>query len=146
MKTPRDILFARYQAAVTKLDAIRQSTVATVCDCRASANDAHERRSQTAAAKILRTLWHELIFPSRRIWTGLAAIWILIFIVNFSQRDGSQTMMAKSVPTAEMMTTFRDQQNLLNELLADRSLPMDAERPRIFSPKPRTETTELLTA
>jgi hypothetical protein len=94
----------------------------------------------------LLTLWRELVFPCRRIWTGLAAVWFLLFIVNFSQRDGSQTMMAKSAPTAEMMMTFRDQQKLLNELLADRSPPMDAGRPRIFSPKPRTETTELLTA
>jgi hypothetical protein len=145
MKTPRDILFARHQASAPKLDAIRQSTVAAACDRRASTNGAHEPRSQTTATTILRTLWHELIFPSRRIWTGLAATWILIFIVNFSQRDGSQTMMAKSAPP-EMMMTFRGQQKWLDELLADRSLPMDVERPRIFSPKPRTETTQLLTA
>jgi hypothetical protein len=146
MKTPRDILFARHQNTSPKLDAIRQSTVAAVCDRRASTNDARERRSQTAATRILQTFWRELIFPCRRIWTGLAAAWILILIVNVSQRDGSQLMMAKSAPTAEMMMTFRDQQKLLNELLADRSPPMDAGRPRIFSPKPRTETTELLTA
>jgi hypothetical protein len=146
MKTPREILFGRHQAAAPKLNAIRQSAVAAVCDRRASTNAAHERRSQTAATTVLQTLWHELIFPCRRIWAGLTAVWILIFIVNFSQRDGSQTMKAKSAPTAEMMMTFRDQQNLLNELLADRSPPMDAERPRIFLPRPRTETTELLTA
>jgi hypothetical protein len=146
MKTPRDILFARHQNAATKLDAVRQSTVAAVCDRRASTNDAHERRSQTAATTILQTLWRELIFPCRRIWAGLAAVWILIFIVNFSQCDGSQTVVARSTPPAEMMMTFRDQQKWLDELLADRSLPMDAERPRIFSPKPRTETLEFSTA
>jgi hypothetical protein len=42
--------------------------------------------------------------------------------------------------------TFRDQQKMLNELFADRSLPAEAVRPRIFSPKPRTETMELLPA
>ena len=31
--------------------------------------------------------------------------------------------------------TFRDQQKLLDELLADRSLPVDAERPRIYFTK-----------
>jgi len=50
------------------------------------------------------------------------------------------------VPTAGLMMTFRDQQKMLNELFADRTLPAEAERPRIFSPKPRTETTKLLTA
>jgi hypothetical protein len=101
---------------------------------------------KTGATPVLRLLWRELIFPCRRIWTGLAAVWILLFIVNFSQRDGSQTMIAKSAPPPEMMMTFHDQQKLLDELLADRSFPADVERPRIFSPKPRTEITELLTA
>ena len=31
-------------------------------------------------------------------------------------------VMAKSTPTPEMIMTFREQQKLLNELLADRSL------------------------
>jgi hypothetical protein len=44
-----------------------------------------------------------------------------------------------------MMMTLRDQQKLLIELLADRSFVADAEWPRIYLPKPRTETFELLT-
>ena len=145
MKTPREILFSRHQAAVPKLDAIG-------CEIVAGLNH-QDTKAQSSAINLVswclggsNKLWQELVWPCRRIWVGLAAVWILIFIVNVSQRDGSQTMMAKSVPTPEMMMTFRDQQKWLNELLADRSPPMDAERPRIYSPKPRTETTELLTA
>ncbi len=145
MKTPRDILFARHQAAAPKLDAIRREVVAGL------------NHQDTKTPSFLpgfvslclggsNKLWLELIWPCRRIWTGLAAIWILIFIVNVSLHDGSQTMMAKSSPTPEMTMTFREQQKWLDELLADRSIPTDAERPRFFSPKPRTETTELLTA
>src|ERR1035437_1117359 len=158
MKTLRDILFARHQAAMPKLDAIRQSTVATGCDRRISTDCAHERRSQTAATTQNRLislvtsllccsnkLWLELIWPCRRIWTGLATVWILIFVANVSMHDGSQTVIAKS-STTEMIMTFRDQQKFLNELFAGRSVPVDAERPRIFSPKPRTETMKLLTA
>jgi hypothetical protein len=145
MKTPREILFSRHQATLPKLDAIRREVVAGL-----NRQDAKPPSFISALASWLlggsKQIWQELIWPCRRIWAGLAAVWILIFIVNFSQRDGSQTMMAKSAPTAEMMMTFRDQQKLLNELLADRSPPMEAERPRIFSPKPRTETMELLTA
>jgi hypothetical protein len=44
-----------------------------------------------------------------------------------------------------MTMTFRDQQNMLNELFADRSLPAEVVRPRIFSPKPRTEIAEMAT-
>jgi hypothetical protein len=144
MKTPSDILFARHQAVAPKLDAIRREAVAGL--------NHQDTKAQRGTANLVslclggsNKIWEELIWPCRRIWSGLAAVWILIFIVNFSQRDGSQTMIAKSVPTTEMMMTLRDQQKLLDELLADRSLPVDVERPRIFSPKPRTETTELLT-
>jgi hypothetical protein len=144
MKTPRDILFVCHQAATPKLDAIRREVV----DVAADVNRRKPVREFTFAATLAKAVaipFRELIWPCRRIWTGLAAVWILIFIVNFSQRDGSQTMMAKSTTTPEIMMTFRDQQKWLNELLADRSPPMDADQPRIYSPKPRTETTELLT-
>jgi hypothetical protein len=134
MKTPREILLERHEIVVPKLDAIRHEIIR---EGRRVAVPKF-RIADTATLPIL--IWRELIFPCRRIWMSLAAIWILIFIFNFSQRDNSQTTLAKSSPSPEMMITFRDQQKWLDELLADRSLPVDVERPRIFSPKPRTET------
>jgi hypothetical protein len=145
MNTPREILFARHQAATPKLDVIRHSVVAELND-----KETKEQSFLMALVALFRgcsnKLWLELVWPSRRIWTGLAAVWILIFIVNISQRDGSRAMMAKSTPPVDVMLTFGEQQKLLNELFADRSMPMDASRPRIFSPKPRTETAKCLTA
>lgn len=145
MKTPRDILLSHHQAAAPKLDAIRREVVVGLNRPDTKA----QSRTVNLASWCLggsNKLWLELVWPCRRIWAGLAAVWILICIVNFSQRDSSQLVTAKSATPAAMMMTFRDQQNLLNELFADRSLPADAERPRIYSPKPRTETVELLTA
>jgi hypothetical protein len=144
MKTPRDILFARHQAAAPKLDTIRCEVVAGLN------NKGTKEQSRPASLVSLllgcsNKLWLELVWSCRRIWTGLAVVWILIFIVNFSQHNGSQAVITKSAPSAGVMMTFRDQQKLLDELLADRSLPMDAERPRIYSPKPRTEIMERLT-
>jgi hypothetical protein len=145
MKTPREILLGRHQGAAPKLDAIRREILAGL--------NHQDTKAQSRTANLVswclggaNKLWLELVWPCRRIWAGLAAVWVGILIVNFSQRDGSQTMMAKSAPTAEMMAAFRDQQNLLNELLADRSLSADADRSKVYSPKPRAETTEFLTA
>lgn len=143
MKTPRDLLFARHQATHPKLDAIRREVVAELN------NEATKTPSLLSRFAPLRLccsnkLWLELVWPCRRIWTGLAAIWVLLFIFNFSQRDVSQPVMAKST-SAAMTMTFRDQQNMLNELFADRSLPAEVVRPRIFSPKPRTEIAEMAT-
>jgi len=145
MKTPRDILFARHQAVEPKLDAIRGEQVAEL--------NKKEKKEQSWPASVITSLlccsnklWLELVWPCRRIWTGLALIWILLLLFNISQRDTLQTVIVKSPPSPELMMTFRDQQMLLNELLANRSLPVEAELPRNYSPKPRTESLMLMTA
>jgi hypothetical protein len=139
MKTPRELLFARHQSAAPKLDAIRQQVVEQRC------HDAGREASEPSVSFIAKA-WMELIWPCRRIWTGLAIVWVLLAVVNISQRDPSQPVLAKNTSTREMVVMFRDQQKMLNELLADRALPPEAERPRTFAPKPRTETGGLLTA
>jgi hypothetical protein len=144
MKTPLEILLARHQPATPKLDALRRSVVAELN------NQATKEQSLPASlvASFLgcsNKLWLELVFPCRRIWTGLAAVWVLLFIVNFSQRDSAHLVLAKPA-TAGMMMSYRDQQKLLNELFADRSPPADAEPPKTFSPKPRTETLNIFAA
>jgi hypothetical protein len=144
MKTPRDILFGRHQAAVPKLDAIRHEVV--TIELPEGRRVAVPKFRVAYTATLPKLIWLELIWPCRRIWAGLAAVWVLIFVVNISQRDGSQAAIAKSSPPTEVMMTFRDQQKLLDELLADRSFPAEAEQPRIYLPKPRTETMKLLTA
>ena len=133
MKTPREILLERHQAAAPKLDAIRQSAVAAVCDHRIS----DERRSQTATM-ILKTFWLELVWPCRRIWTGLAAVWVLIFVFNLSQRDPSELMARKSSPTPEMILAFQQEEMLLNKLLGPNE-PSAAEKPKTFPPRPSSE-------
>jgi hypothetical protein len=138
MKTPREILFARHQAAAPKLDAIRQSAVAAVCDRRALS----EQRSQTAATTIFRTLWQELFLPSRRVWSGLATVWLLILAINLAQHDSSP---AGKMVAAPAMMSFREQQRWMNELFADRTPPVEAEPPKTISPKPRTEIFQTFT-
>ena len=146
MKTPREILLERHQAAAPKLDAIRQSAVAAVCDRRISTDSVRERRSQTAATMIWRIIWCELIFPCRRTWAGLVAVWIALFIFNVSQRDPSELAARKlPPPSPEAILAWRQQEKLLAELIGP-SGTGDAERRKIFLPKPRTETAEFLAA
>jgi hypothetical protein len=128
MKTPREILIQRHQAATPKLDAIRQSTVAAVYD----------RRSvlwQTFVPGILQAIWRELILPSRRIWAGLAAVWLLLFVVNFSMQDRSQLTMAKASTPAEMAATVHQEQELLAQLLGPDE-PVAAEPQKKYVPRP----------
>ncbi len=133
MKTPRDILLARHQAVVPKLDAIRHAAVAAVCD---------RRKSHASVTSIWQTLWQELILPSHRTWAGLAGVWLILLAINFAQHEPAPSGKATPAPT---MMSFREQQRLMNELFADRLPVTEAEGPRSFSPKPRTEIVEMMT-
>jgi len=85
-------------------------------------------------------LWLELIWPCRRIWTGLAAVWVLLFIVDFSQRDNVSGATGQPARSGEVIMSLQAQQRWMNELLADRSAPPETDRSRNFAPKPRSET------
>jgi hypothetical protein len=143
MKTPREIIFSRHQATTPKLDAVRRVVVGELNtqDAKAQSWKAHFASSCLVGSN---KLWQELIWPCRRIWTGLAAVWVVIFMANVSLRERMPAT-AKSGPSSEMMMTLKDQQKILAELLTDHSVPRDAERQKIFSPKPRTERREMVT-
>jgi hypothetical protein len=140
MKTPRDLLFARHQVATPKLDAIRRQMLAELN---------HQDTETPSWASCLATgclggltkLWEELILPSRRIWTGLATIWILIFAVNVAQREPAPNGKAYSTP---MMLSARDQQRWVNELFADHAIATELTPPKNSSPRPRTKTATFL--
>ena len=136
MKTPRDILLAHHQAAAPKLDAIRRSVVDQL------SNQGTQEQSWPAyfVAWLLgcpNKLWQELVWPSRRIWAGLAAIWIGILILNFSQRENSPAMAMKS-PSPQMIMTWQQQERLLAELIGPNE-PGVAEPPKRVGPRPRSE-------
>ncbi len=142
MKTPREILLARHQAAAPKLDALR-------CEVVAGLNHQDTKTPSWGFHFVswclggLNKLWRELIFPSRRTWAGLATAWLLIFIVNFSLRDHSQSG-GQKVSSPGPMLTFQQQERLLTELTGPDEWRM-AERPKTFSPRPRTERIKILT-
>ena len=86
---------------------------------------------------VLLECWRQLIWPSRRIWTGLAAVWVFILAANIAMRD-SQPAMAKTAPTAEVIMAWRQQERLLAELIGPNE-PRAAQPPKPFAPQPRSE-------
>ena len=131
MKTPREILMAKHRPAEPKLDAIRGEVVA---QCRETQRG---DRSTFKLTNFPQLLWRELVMPSRRTWGTLAAAWVLILAVNFSLRDPAPA--GTVIMSAPPMMSFQEQQKLLNELLADRSLPVDADHPKTSAPRPHSQ-------
>ena len=85
-----------------------------------------------------------LLWPHPKAWVGLAAVWMLIFAVNFSLRETSPLVMAKSAPPSpEVIVELKKQQRLFAELVGATEAP-DVDRPKIFLPKPRSDVVEIL--
>ena len=141
MKTPRDILLAQHRAAGPKLDAVRRAGVATELNNQETKEQSWDQSLVAWLLRCPKTFWRELVLPSRRIWAGLAAVWFLIVAVNVSQREAAP---AGKISSAPAVMSFREQQRWMNELFADRPAPLDAEPPKTFLPKPRTETTKMV--
>src|SRR4051812_8342474 len=99
MKTPREILLAKHQAAETKLDQIRLEAITQLCRSRDSEIPTPKVSELTdvraSLPRLLRNgvgkLWRELVWPSRHIWGGLAAVWVALIIINVAGSDPSDS-------------------------------------------------------
>ena len=59
-----------------------------------------------------------MLWPHPKAWAGLAAVWILIFAVDFSVRDKSPVMAEKAAPPSpEVIVELKQQQRMLAELI-----------------------------
>ena len=142
MKTPRDILLAQHRAAENKLDALRREVIQELNnqETKEQSFPVTQTFLVTWLLRCSKTIWHELVFPSRRIWAGLATAWLLIFAINFSLRDHLAANVSK-ISSPEAMMTFQQQQRLLAEL--DNFNGFYVTEPKKFSPRPRSERIEI---
>jgi anti-sigma factor RsiW len=89
-----------------------------------------------------------LLWPHPKAWAGLAAVWVLIFAVNFASRETTPGLEARQVKvlTTETVRSLKQREQLLAEVSG---LPENREagRPKAMPPRPRTERrNELLNA
>jgi hypothetical protein len=72
-------------------------------------------------------------------WSSLAAAWVVILVLNHAARDTSLAASANSAPPSpQMILALRQQQKLLAELV-DSPAQNVADKPKPFSPRPRSE-------
>jgi len=84
------------------------------------------------------------LWPHPKAWAGLAAVWVLILAVDFSNRDRSPVRAEKSTPPSpEVIVELKQQQRLLAELIGSRDA-RDADRSKQSIPRPRSEHAEIL--
>ncbi len=91
----------------------------------------------TLNAQLSTVLW-----PCPQAWAGLAAIWMVIFAVNFSMRDQKPAEAEKSPPPSpQILAELKQQRQMLVEMIGQTT---DAEPPKMM-PLPRSQRMEFLT-
>ncbi len=116
MKTPREILLNRHRDAGPKLDSVREKALAAI-------GPAAEKTASAGPAApwplcIAWVLWRELIFPSRRLWAGLAAAWVVLLLLNLPGGDKPPRMLAETLPPdREIQALLREQREMFVQLV-----------------------------
>src|SRR5690348_16040607 len=87
---------------------------------------------------ILFECWRQLIWPCRRIWAGLAVVWVLLLAVNILMEPRSPAALAKNSPSMDVIVTWQQQAQLLAELIGPNE-PRAGLLPKPFSPQPSSE-------
>jgi hypothetical protein len=133
MKTPRDILLGRHAHASRQLDAIRKQVLTKAF------TPARTDRKPDADVAVPSVIWRLLFAPRRLAWTGLAAVWGVVFLLHGAARsDDAPVARRESPPSPQVIATLKEQRQMLAELVGVNWKTEPAE-PRRFEPKPRSE-------
>jgi hypothetical protein len=156
MKTPRDLILEKHRHAEAKLAAIRPEDLAA-----ATRSVAPVERPEAQPLLPLRSLrgrgegwgevrvrflgrgdrinlysvaqnfWHESILPWRRVWAGMATVWLGIFVLNVASHGAPQTTVAKASPADSrvVLAAWRERRQVLAQLLGPASPAAEAVRP-----------------
>ena len=105
------------------------------------------QRSALSLPAILSNLNRQLSslhWPHPKAWAGLAAVWVLIFCINFSMRDTSPVRAEKAVPPSpEVVAELQLEWRMRAELIGARDIS-EADRSKLWAPQPRSQRVEIL--
>ena len=133
-RTPREILLERHQAAEVRLDAVRER----VLDQVVNSGNASPSSISFIFARLPIQIWKELFWSCRRVWTGLAAAWLVMIAVNLLNLDEPPVRQKMSRAAApDIWAILAERERLMNET-SEPALPAPAaQSPAV--PRPRTE-------
>ena len=124
MKTPRELLLKRHEAALPKLDALRTRAGDLQSPSVAAAMASDGGCKPPARASQLSTLnsqpasiWERLFGPNPLAWAGLAAVWVVLLAVNRDPSAPKTTDRANQPSEAAVAEIVRERRREMAELL-----------------------------
>lgn len=100
-------------------------------------------KPQLVLFRAMFTFWRELFKPCRYAWLGMAATWIVLWIINADPHDRDSSS-GTSVPTravVERVRSYAERRRDLVELTGPLDLAPAAVSPKRTQPKPHSERT-----
>ncbi len=149
MKTPREILFKRHQAAESKLDAIRETVVDTIT-LREGRQVAVPKIGETGTAPLPIFSWREFWFSLRWHLAGMSAVWLVVVFLNLNVGHSvslASALPREKIPSAQIiLASLRENRRELLEMIQP-SESREARPSKLFPLQPRSERPdETLTA
>jgi hypothetical protein len=84
-----------------------------------------------------RVLWRELLWPSRYAWTGLAALWVAMLVINAQLSEPRPSDAGARAESSQEMRQAWEEQNRVLALLIQPTEVVPAPPPGI--PRPRSQ-------
>jgi len=149
MKTLREILFERHQAAEPKLDALREQLIADLAPGSTSARAQEERRSKgwQPEPSVLRAGWRQILWSLRWHAAGLSAAWVVAVSLSLGQAPASaQAGPRRQAPSPrQLLASLRENQRQIRELTAAQASDQAPEPPKT-APSPQSRIQRFSTA
>ena len=138
MKTPREILLARHRAAEVSLNQIRREVVAEMVRQETTTGERALAREMPWIALTALKLWREVVWPSRRIWASLTAVWLMILGYHLIYSDRHARFAHGPAAPAQQLRSALEQRR---ELIAEFALLPQTKvaKPPKHRPQPRSE-------
>jgi hypothetical protein len=146
MKTLREVLLEKHQAAEPRLDVIREQVVTGLATERGASATA---RSQRAADDWQSDApgWRQFMWPLRWHLAGLSATWLVALLLNLDPTSApAPGVTRQDTPSPQqLVAALRENQRQIRELIAAPAAEPAPEPPE-FKPSPRSQVQSLPTA
>jgi len=136
MKTLREVLFEKHQAAQPGLDALRERVVAGLVPGRAKRGAG----DWAAGAAAVEAGWRQWLWSLRWHLAGMSAAWVLALALSFEAAPAAARAAAHRAapPPEQVLAALRENHRQIRELVAAPGAE-PAPAPTELAPSPRSE-------